>query len=424
MQATIEPGSIAGTIAAPPSKSYTQRVFAAALLNKGKAIVHGAGSSADESAALHIIRQLGAEVVARSANVIEILSQGVRPVSSAIHCGESGLAARLFTPIAATVDAPVSIEGAGSLLQRPMKGFAEVLPTLGVGITGGAYLPITVKGPLQPQSVSINAADSSQFLSGLLFACCSNAIEPVTITVEGLASKPYIDLTLAVLRQFGYPLLHSDYKEFHIDPALFTHKDVVAINVEGDWSSAANLLVAGTIGGDITVSNLDLNSTQADRAILQVLQLAGASVAVSEGSVSAKRARMSSFEFDATDCPDLFPVLAILAACCDGESYITGVHRLFHKESNRAHSISEMLDNFAVPFSVEDDVLCVTGVRRLRGTVIDGYNDHRIVMAAAIGALRASGPVDILQADAVSKSYPAFFEDLISCGGKCIFSEA
>ncbi len=418
MQATISPGYISGTVTAPPSKSVTQRVLAAALLHNGKTVIRHAGRSDDELAALQIIQQLGARVT-QTEETIEITSTGVVPVSGSINCGESGLSARLFTPIAALSGREIRIEATGSLLKRPMHGFKDVLPLLGVSMTGSEHLPMTIQGPLQAQSISINAESGSQFLSGLLFAYSSSAKESVSIKVAGLKSKPYIDLTLEVLKSFGRPISHDHYKEFYIDPSLFTNPGIVEVCVEADWSSAVYLLVAGAIAGSVTVKNLNINSKQADKAILAVLQNAGAGITVEQDAITVKQARLQAFEFDATHCPDLFPVLAILAACCEGESYITGVNRLFHKESNRAESISEMLENFAVPFSLEDDSLCITGVRKLQGTVIDAYHDHRIAMAAAVGALRAGSPVDIKHAEAISKSYPAFYNDLISCGVKC-----
>ena len=420
MQATIEPGNISGIVVAPPSKSITQRAFAAALLHTGNTIIINAGHSDDEQAALLIIQQLGANVIDQTKEEVAIRSIGVVPVSERINCGESGLSARLFTPIASVSGQAVTIEGTGSLLHRPMHGFLEVLQSLDVSVAGfNKHLPCTVHGPLQARNIVLNAESGSQFLSGLLFAFSSCAKERVVIKVNGLKSKPYIDLTLDVLQHFGKKITHNDYREFYIDPSLFSYPDPVEIKIEADWSSAAYMLVAGAIAGNVTVKDLNIDSRQADRAILQVLDLAGALVMVEDHSITVKKGPLRAFEFDATHCPDLFPVLAILAAFCDGQSYITGVHRLFDKESNRAESISEMLENFAVPFSLEDDMLCITGVRKLQGTVIDSYHDHRIAMAAAIGALRAGARVDIVHAGAVNKSYPAFFEDLISCGVKC-----
>ena len=420
MQVTIDPGSISGTVKAPPSKSMTQRAYAAALLHNGRTSIHNAGHSDDEQAAFGIIQQLGAKISNKADDNIDIESGGVMPVSSEINCTESGLCARLFTPIAALSGHVITIAGRRSLLHRPMHGFGEVLPLLGVSLNDfNSHLPFELQGPLQARSIKMNAESGSQFLSGLLFAYSSCAKEPVEIEVSGLKSKPYIDLTLDVLRHFGKPISHNDHGTFYIAPSLFTYPDTVSINIEADWSSAAFLLVAGAIAGGVTVKNLNTLSRQADRAMLDVLNSAGADVTVDNDTITVKKSRLQAFEFDATHCPDLFPVLAVLAACCDGESEVKGVHRLFHKESNRAESISEMLENFAVPYSLEDDALCITGIRKLQGTVIDSYHDHRIAMAAAVGALRANGPVDITHAGAINKSYPRFFEDLISCGVKC-----
>ena len=419
MKAILEPGSISGKLFAPPSKSMTQRAYAAALLHKGKTIINNPGSSEDESAALNIIEQLGAKAI-RNGSTITITSDGVNPKSDHIHCGESGLSARLFTPIAALSDNKITIGGSGSLLNRSMNGIEDALSAVDVTLTQfNGYLPFTLQGPLRAKSIKINADDGSQFLSGLLFALTHAAKERVTIEVAGLKSKPYVDMTLDVLAHFGKPVSHNNYEEFYIDPDLFTYPDPVEISIEADWSSAAYFLVAGAIAGEITIGNLKIDSNQADVAILEVLKNAGATIAIEGDSISVKKSPLQSFEFDATHCPDLFPVLAILAANCMGESYIKGVHRLFNKESNRAESITEMLQDFDVPFSIEDDVLCISGVRYLQGTVIDSYNDHRIVMAAAIGALRANGPVDIPGAASVNKSYPDFFKDLSLCGGKC-----
>ncbi len=419
MKVRIEPGKINGTIQAPPSKSMTQRVFAGALLHKGKTIIKNAGISNDETAALNIIQALGAKVQHHN-DFIEVTGGGVHAGSGSIHCGESGLSARLFTPIAALGNLPVTITGEGSLLHRPMKVFEEVLPQLGITVTATkGCLPITLSGKFTPTDITIDGSESSQFLSGLLFTCCySNDGQANTIAVKELKSKPYIDMTLHVLRQFGCEVKHDGYKNFHPVHTQTAGKDIT-ITVDGDWSSAAFFLVAGGIAGSITISGLSNNHIQADNAILPLLKNIGAVVEVGEHSITIKKARLQAFEFDATHCPDLFPILAILAACCEGESYIAGIHRLFHKESNRAQSISEMLIDFDVPFSIEDDVLCVTGVGRLQGTVIDAHNDHRIVMAAAIGALRANGPVDIQGAEAVNKSYPDFFKHLSLCGGRC-----
>jgi 3-phosphoshikimate 1-carboxyvinyltransferase len=421
MRAIIEPGNIAGALNAPPSKSFTQRAYAAALLHHGTTIIHNAGNSTDERAALEIIQQLGAQVTIGSKQVT-IISEGLRPLTGDINCGESGLAARLFTPIAALSDQRVTISGTGTLLQRPMEGFAEILSAFGISIDGfNGYLPVTLQGPLQPHDITIDASGGSQLLSGLLFALGTSANTPITLKVRNLKSRPYIDMTLQVLDQFGYNIEHNNYREFHIKPKVNNIGSTLSINVEADWSSAAFLLVAGAIAGSVTLNNLDMSSVQADRAVIDVLRMAGAEIRTAASGITVSQGTLHEFEFDATHSPDLFPVLAVLAACCEGESQIKGVHRLFSKESNRVESVTEMLFDFGVPFSVENDVLFVSGVESLQGTLIDSYHDHRIAMAAAVGALSAKSRVDILHAEAVNKSYPDFFRDLELCGGKCNF---
>ena len=417
MQVTVYPGNIHGATVAPSSKSMTQRAYAVALLHHGTTIISNAGDSNDELAALDAIQALGANIIQRTQGKIEISGTGVVPITDTVNVGESGLSARLFIPIAALSDQQLTITGDGTLLKRPLTGVEQSLKAIGVNLLNfNGFIPISIQGPVVPDSITIDASGGSQLVSGLLFALSYAAQQPVTLTVQKLTSKPYIDMTLAVLAQCGRPITHKQYKEFYIDPATFTVPEQLTINVEGDWSGAANLLVAGAIAGDVIVHNLDIHSQQADRAIYDILHNAGADIAVSGSSIQVKNSRLNGFEYDATDSPDLFPILAILAANCMGDSRITGVHRLFTKESNRAESISEMLEGFDVPFSIEDDTLCIEGVQKLRGTVIDSYADHRIVMAAAVGALNASGPVDIYAAEAVNKSYPGFFNTLSLLG--------
>jgi len=424
MQALIKPGGIYGDLAVPASKSMTQRAYASALLHHGKTIIRNAGNSDDERAALRIIQQLGATITQQSENTIEVISHFPDGVGFAkdtiIDCGESGLAARLFTPIAALSAHTIKISGTGSLLHRPLHISEEVLASLNVtmqGFTG--HLPVTVQGPMQAVSVKMSGLESSQFLSGLLFALSYCAKESVEIEMLGLKSKPYIDMTLEVMRRFGKPIAHDNYKVFYVSPSLFSNIELAEIDIEGDWSGAANLIVAAAIAGKVIIRNLNGQSTQADRAIVDVLNKVGAMVTEQDHCVTVKMHRLRAFDFDATHCPDLFPILAILAACSEGESDIKGVHRLFYKESNRVESIAQMLENFEVPFAVRDDILHITGVEYLQSATIDSYNDHRIAMAAAVGALRADGRVTILHATAVNKSYPDFFRDLILSGVNC-----
>lgn len=422
MQAIVKPGFLQGTVAVPPSKSMMQRACAGALLHKGKTIINNPGKSEDDKAALEIIRQLGAGIIEHSASRLVIESAGIIPHTNTINCGESGLSARLFTPIAALSENEIGIEGRGSLLARPMHFFQEVLPGLEVTLpdfNGG--LPFSVKGVLQPRNITIDGSLSSQFLSGLLFAFCYAAKNPVTIEVRDLKSKPYIDLTLEVLNEFGWTVTHEDYRSFYIDPGKFAHKEVVELTIEADWSSAACWLVAAAINGKLSVEHLRVDSVQADKKIVDILQNAGCVIRLNETYLNVEKSSLIAFSVDLSDSPDLFPVAAVLASLAQGTSSLEGLNRLTHKESNREQSIIDMLSQFGVSYRVQNDALVIDGRRQLNGGVINGHHDHRIVMAAAIGALCADAATVITNAESVAKSYPDFFAHLASLDIHCEF---
>ncbi|RYD58703.1 MAG: 3-phosphoshikimate 1-carboxyvinyltransferase [Sphingobacteriales bacterium] len=420
MNVTVEPGFISGALQVPASKSMMQRACAAALLHHGKTIIHNAGHSNDDQAALGIIRQMGARAELKPGNTIEIHSNGIYPIANAIDCGESGLSARMFTPIMALSNKRMAATGHGTLTKRPMQVLDDLLPQLGVTTqSSNGCLPFYIEGPLKPRNITIDGSSSSQFLTGFLFAFSYQPKEAVTIEVTNLKSKPYIDMTLEVLDLFGKLVANHNYERFVIDPSLFKQKAAVDISIEADWSSAAFWLVAGVIAGDITLSGLNNKSVQADKAILDILNETGASLHIADDNVTIRMTEtLKSFSYDATDAPDLFPMLAVLAAYCEGQSRIRGTHRLKHKESDRLLSITEMLDRFGVHYIATDDELTIEGGGALRGCEIDAYNDHRIAMAAAIAALGATGPVTIQGAEAVDKSYPDFFAHLSLLGGK------
>ncbi|OSZ79428.1 3-phosphoshikimate 1-carboxyvinyltransferase [Chitinophagaceae bacterium IBVUCB1] len=402
MQAIISRSKPMGSITPPASKSMMQRACAAALLHTGKTIINNYGTSDDDKAALQIIQNLGAHV-RHSKDSIEITSHGINPVSDTIHCGESGLSARMFIPIAALYHQPITITGEGSLMNRPMDALTTILPQLGVlVISNNAMLPVTVKGPMHVADIEIDGAMSSQFLTGMLMAYAFAAKEKTTISVKNLNSKPYVDMTVDMLRQYGKRIEHDNYTSFTIVPQAALHDDI-SITLEADMSAAANFVVANALtGGGIEITGLNENSLQADKAIMQV--------------VNPKR---NAFVFDATDSPDTIPLLAVYAGACNGQSKIGGMSRLVHKESNRAESTVALLGKLGVSFVLDGDVLTVTGIQHFNSCEADSYNDHRIAMAAAIAALYADGDVVINNAEAVAKSYPHFFKDLAALGVKC-----
>lgn len=416
MQAVVQPSKLSGTITAPTSKSAMQRACAAALLKGGKTILHNPGVSDDDKAALDIIQQLGAKVEEQG-NEIIISSNGINAVSNEINCGESGLSVRMFTSIAALSNKQITINGRGSLVKRPLSFFNEVLPQLDVQCeSNNGLLPLKINGPLQPKDIDVDGSLSSQFLTGLLFAYSSANASDVTIKVKNLNSKPYIDLTLKLMADFGMKTPENkNYEEFYFpkkSTAEFNHNNF-NYTVEADWSGGAFLLVAGAISGNIVVKGLDVFSTQADKAILQALMQSGANISVAEDQIEISSSPSGdvgkAFHFNATDCPDLFPPLVALASYCEGTSVIEGVHRLTHKESNRALTLQEEFGKMGIEISFQDDLMLVKGGSGVKSARVSSRHDHRISMACAVAALKADGEVVIDDAEAVNKSYPQFW---------------
>lgn len=418
MIVTIQPSAISGNINAPTSKSSMQRACAAALLNNGQTTIGNPGKSNDDLAALEVIKILGATIVASAKNQVTIASKGIQPAGTEMNCGESGLGIRMFAPIAALSKNPVIINGTGSLLSRPMNFFDEIFPQLDISIqSNNGKLPIQIHGPLQPKDITIDGSLSSQFLTGLLMAYGKAATRPVTITVINLKSKPYIDLTLQVMKHFGYDVTNNNYQSFLINPVAKTVNNTIEYTVEGDWSGSAFLLVAAAIAGKITVTGLNTLSTQADKAILKALIDCGSTISIQEkqieiGSPAVGNSALRAFHFDATDCPDLFPPLVALAAYCNGTTVIEGVNRLAHKESNRGLTLQQEFGKMGITIKLQDDLMLVEGGTGVIGAQVHSHHDHRIAMACAVAGLKASGPTIIEEAEAINKSYPEFYKHL------------
>jgi 3-phosphoshikimate 1-carboxyvinyltransferase len=418
----IKPTTVSGHINAPASKSSMQRACAAALLYKGTTNISNPGKSNDDLAAIDVIQKLGAKVITNDDGSLQVQSNGIQPVDNEIKCGESGLGIRMFTPIAALSNQPLTISGSGSLVSRPMNFFDEIFPQLGIKIESNeGKLPLKIQGPLQPQSIEVDGSLSSQFLTGLLMAFSSSDIkESVTIKVNNLKSKPYIDLTLQVMKDFGMNVPeNNNYESFTFNSAI-SQQSTVNYTVEGDWSGGAFLLVAGAIAGNITVEGLDVNSTQADKAILQALMDCGCRLSIQDKQIEIGPSQLKAFHFNATDCPDLFPPLVALASFCNGTTAIEGVSRLQHKESNRALTLQEEFGKMGLEVILQDDVMLVKGGNGVNQAIVHSRHDHRIAMACAVAALRAKGEVTVEDAEAINKSYPNFYEHLKQLGASVI----
>jgi 3-phosphoshikimate 1-carboxyvinyltransferase len=422
MNVTISPSVVKGTVQAPASKSSMQRACAAALVSQTKTHIRNPGSSNDDLASLRVIQSLGATIENLPDGSLLLHSRGIRPVSDFVNCGESGLGIRMFAPLVAMSAKTMTIEGEGSLLARPMDFFDEIFPKLGVvSRSNTGRLPLQLTGPLRPADIITDGSLSSQFLTGLLMAYSASDARNVSINVNNLKSRPYIDLTLSVMRSFGLKVpQNQEYRRFHFSAEPWKKPaGTIEYTVEGDWSGGAFLLVAGAISGEAIILGLDPDSTQADKSIVQALLDAGAPMKISKNEihiVGGSSKKLNAFHFDATDCPDLFPPLVALASVCQGASFITGVSRLAHKESDRALTLQEEFGKLGVDIMINGDIMGIKGTNELKSATVHSRHDHRIAMATAVAAVRSAGPVQIEKADAINKSYPAFFDDLSRLG--------
>jgi len=425
--ATISPSVVSGKLKAPPSKSSMQRACAAALLTPGTTIIDNYGKSNDENAAIDIITKLGAtiNIVSNELAVTSsdyIFTSRFEGKNVLVNCGESGLSMRMFAPIAALFNFDITFTGEGSILKRPMNFLDEILPQLSVEVhSNSGKLPVTLRGPLHLKDITVDGSLSSQFLTGLLFAYAKACKSPVSISVKSLTSRPYIDLTLSVLNYFGFHVENQNYETFRILPRTEPPPHSIKYTVEGDWSNAAFLLVAGALAGEITLSGVDLNSTQGDKNVMEALYSCGAEVVLHKNSIAVKKNKLKAFDFDATHSPDLFPPLVALASFCKGTSTIKGVNRLLHKESNRALTLKNEFKKMNVAIDLNGDIMQIHGSDEVRGAKVSSNNDHRIAMATAVAGLSAKGNTIIEDAEAVDKSYPDFFKDLKNLNGKVLY---
>ena len=409
MNKVISSYNLKGNIVAPPSKSDGQRAILAAGLSKGVTVLYRIGESDDERAMLRNIFQLGASLESSFEEVTEIRGIQKFPKKAELNAGESGLGMRLITGVCAGQDGEFTIIGEGSLKQRPQLFFEQHLTQMGVKVVSNdGFLPITVHGKMIGGKVEIDGSASSQFLSGMLMSLPLIA-EDSTLIVHNLKSIPYVQMTLNTLKAFGIEVKHENFERFSIAGNQSYSCDEYII--EGDWSSASYWLVAAALGHPITVSGLNLNSAQADRALLKMLMDADCIVNFENDSISVDGSKRKPFNVDATHCPDLFPALVSFAAFCNGVSRISGVHRLKNKESDRGTVLQKEFGKLGLKIEIKEDEMIIHGGGKLSAANVDSHKDHRIAMCLAITGLKLYGKMMISGAEAVSKSYPQFWED-------------
>jgi len=415
MKASIYKSQVKGRVRAPSSKSYTIRGLMCAALAKGKSeIIHPLGSD-DTEACLNVLSQVGIRIQ-QEQDSWQVIGGDFHKPDADLFCGESAATLRFMTAICSLIPGKCRLVTGPSLSQRPVKPLVQALQQLGVNCScQGEVAPVIVDGGgLTGGVTELPGNISSQFVSALLFISpLAEKGTKIRLTTP-LESKPFVLMTLKCLEEFGIKVEFSpDLREFEI--LKQTYKPA-KYRVEGDWSSSSYLLALGAVCGEVTVENLNPESLQGDKIVLNLLRDMGASVIVNKNSVTVRKSRLSAIRADLSDCIDLLPTMAVLAAVADGVSEFVGIERARLKESNRVSTLREGLERMGIKVGEEENRLTIAGAEP-RGSVIDTRGDHRIAMAFGIlGSVAGATIID--DAECVSKTYPEFWDILESIGGK------
>lgn len=412
MDVKIAPVPLAGTLPAIPSKSDAHRALICSALADRPTVLELPQTSADIDATCACLEALGA-IIARRGDTVTVTPIRSLPEKALLDCGESGSTLRFLLPVAAALCPSVCFTGHGRLPERPIGELKSAMEAHGVAFSS-EKLPFDTSGLLVGGNYRLPGNVSSQYITGLLLAMPKLSLPSTLILTTALESAAYVDITLHALRRFGISvnLLSNGYAV----PGGQTFSSPGTLAVDGDWSNGAFFLAAGALGRPVTLTGLDLDSPQGDKAVLEVLKSFGAEVSVSGGDVTVAPAPLQGITLDVSEIPDLLPILAVVAACASGETRFEGAARLRLKESDRLTATANLLRALGGDAEELPDGLIVRG-RALTGGTADGCNDHRIVMAAAVAAIRCAGAVTVTGAEAVHKSYPAFFDDYAKLGG-------
>jgi 3-phosphoshikimate 1-carboxyvinyltransferase len=420
----IIPSSVKGEVAAPPSKSYTHRAVIVASLAAGESLIEGPLLSDDTLYTINACRLLGADIELKD-NELKIKGTGgkikVAPGRDKIFAGNSGSTIRMIAPLAALAPAKVVLDGDNRLRQRPVGDLLSALESLGVharSLENNGCPPIEIQGgKLHGGEVTISGQTSSQHISALLMIAPYIKDGLIIKVANELRSRPYIDITLDVMREFGIEAVNQEYKEFLVKGGQ--RYQAKRYRIEGDYSSATYFLAAGTIGGKpVTVKNLKSNSVQGDKYLLNILSAMGCSVEQKKEQVTISRHNeLKGVNIDMGDYPDLVPTVAAVAAYAKGKTEMTNIGHLRFKESDRLSDTTAELARMGIKVKVNNDTMLIYGGKP-RGAEIEAHNDHRLAMSLAIAALFAEGNSIINSAEAVTKSYPRFFADLARSGAK------
>ncbi len=418
---TIQPSILRGCIEAISSKSDLHRAIIAASLCEEPVKIHCNTLSEDIVATVACLNSLMVEIEAEETEkgyAISVCSGDTKPKNPMCDCNESGTTLRLLTPISAAIYKNVQFNGKGRLAERPMKPLLTVMKEHGVSF-GADTLPFTVKGRLKPGTYNIAGDVSSQFISGLMFALPLLKKDSKIALTTKLESAPYVDMTISTLKSFGVTI-EKTFAGFKMEGNQ-KYRSPGEIHAEGDWSNSAFWLSAAAIGGEVTVTGLKYPDTlQGDKMIVEILRNFGAQVnhKTESGitSITAKKGKLKGIAVDISQCPDLAPVLAVVAASAEGNTVLCGAGRLKLKESDRLSATTELINLLGGEAKAQEDNIVITG-GKLTGGRINSHNDHRIAMAAAVASCFSTGPITIEDSNAVAKSYPRFYSDFEALGG-------
>lgn len=409
------PFTPSGSVTAQPSKSDVHRAIICAALSKGVSTISPVALSNDIKATIGCIEALGAKTYIEN-NVLTVDGTELFSNKTAtLDCGESGSTLRFFIPVAAVGGVNASFIGSGRLPQRPIGIFTDLLPNFGVNCQTEGGLPLEIRGKLRSGTFKIPGNVSSQFITGLLFALPLLDNDSDIVLTSHIESVGYIDMTIYTMSKFGVEIETTDFG-WHIKgnqsykPCNYT--------TDGDWSQAAFFMVSGAINGSITVNGVNRDSAQGDRKIAELISQFGAEVLQTDTSVTVNSRKMHAITIDASQIPDLVPVLAVCATFADGTTKIINAQRLRIKESDRLKTTANLINNLGGNVKELSDGLEITGVKQLSGGIADGCNDHRIVMSAAVCAAGLDGEIECSDALSINKSYPEFFNDYNSIGGR------
>lgn len=414
MQVRIKPLKPNGTLSAIASKSDAHRAIICAALSDDKTNIHISHISKDIEATLNCIKKMGASFMKKD-NVYEITPVKELSQNPTLDCNESGSTLRFLLPVLAALGRGATFVGSGRLPERPMELIVDLLKKH-ENTFSSSKLPITVSGKTTPGTFDIAGDVSSQFISGLLFALPLLHGKSIIRLTSHLQSSAYVNMTVNTLKSFGVDIAQNE-NEFITEP-IETYKSPKEYIVEGDWSNAAFFMVMGALGGNVTIKNLNQSSHQSDKTILDILSLAGVNYTVKDDEITVLKSRIKPFDLDVSECPDLFPVLSVLACGAKGKSTLYNAKRLRIKESDRIKTTCELIKNLGGKALETEDSLVICGSGQLNGGTVESYNDHRIAMSAYTAASISENDIILKDAKAIDKSYQSFMEDFKIVGGE------